>query len=231
MADGKNDQPRLLRVAAAWLGLEPQVTPDSARATVLRKLRDDDYVPSPAIHEAILVVLGQWPGGISLLADELDEEAEQILVEINEFARVFFTIPLLERVERWQALRDACEGYDPPLARLRDLEPGLRLDRTAIIPGSPVVGRLIDDILSLFVLPPDERAIRSRELANRFRTDPGLTNHERSRTCRALARHHPEIVNLSPVYFRQIARHASPWMLGRLSSWYRRRANRRYLRR
>ena len=231
MAPGKCDQASLLRVAAGRLGLEPPVTPDSARATALRKLRDDDYLPCPATHEAILVVLGQWPGGPSLLADELDEEAEQLLGQIEEFASVFFTIPPLDRADRLRALHGACEGHDPALARLRDLEPGLHLDRSAIIPRSPVMERLIDDILSLFVLPPDERAIRSRELANRFRTDPELTNHKRSKACRALARHHPEIVKLSPVYFKQITPHASPWILGRLSIWYRRRVNQPYLRR
>ncbi len=231
MAPGKSAEASFLRAAADRLGLQSPVAPDAARAAVLQKLRDDDYLPDPATHEAILAVSGRRLGNVSLLADDLTAETGRLLEQIEEFATGFFTIPPPDRVEHWRALHNTCEGRESLLARLRDLEPGLSLDPASIIGGSPVAARLIDDVLALFVLPLEARAPRSRELAMQFREDPALTDLERYQARRELVRRHRDIARLSPVYLKQVARHPSPWMLGRLYSWYRTRANRRYLRR
>jgi hypothetical protein len=206
MASGEAPDSPLLRAAYRRLGLEPGVAPEAAWSAVLRRLRDDDFLPDPATHEAVLVLAGRPVGDAPFLAGELAEDEERLREEVDSFAEGFFAVPVGERRERWKSLMRACDGRVALQDRLRDLTPGLDVSGGSIVDRSPTVVRLAEDLLTLFVLRPGPRAALSRELARRFRSDPALTDRERARARRDLLRRHPDIAALSRGYLEQLAR-------------------------
>jgi hypothetical protein len=80
------------------------------------------------------------------------------------------------------------------------------IDRATRTDPSPVVKRLVDDILDLFPQRPETRASEARERSERFRSDPDLTEAKRARALKELARRHPDIVALLSDYPAQLSK-------------------------
>jgi hypothetical protein len=196
--------------AAELVGLEPGTSASDTVATLFRRLRDDDYLPDPLTHEALLALAGRPVAQGSLLLEEAAAADERRhFAEIERFAAKFFEIPIAERVERWKALAQASARHPRPIERLKALRPGLSIDRGALADPSATVRRLADDLLDLFPMRQEPRAAESRARAAQFRADETLTDADRSRALKDL-RNHPEIVELSHGYLEQLAKPRRP---------------------
>ena len=203
--------------AADLVGLEPGPTGADPTAALFRKLRDDDFLPDPLTHEALLALAGRPVGPGSLLAEEataVDERRH--LAEVERFAADFFAIPVAGRVGRWRALAQACARHPRPIERLKALRPGLSIDRGAFADPSPAVRRLADDLLDLFPMRPEPRAVESRERALRFQSDQALTDADRGRALRDLTRGHPDLAAISAGYLARLEKPRRPALAKRI---------------
>ena len=193
--------------ATGLVGLEPGLAGPDATAALFRKLLDDDFLPDPLTHEALLALAGRPVGPGSLLAEEAASAEElRLVADIEEFAAGFFAIPVAERVERWRALAQASTKHPRMIERLKALRPGLSVDRGAFHDPSPAVRRLADDVLDLFPMRPEPRAVESRDRADRYRSDESLTDSDRERALKGLARRHPAIASLSPDHLARLSK-------------------------
>jgi hypothetical protein len=201
----------LQRLAAGKFGVEQGVAPDALRAVLLRRLRDEDYLPDPALHEAMRLLSGRPIGPESWLQEEAaGAEQERLRGEVEAFASAFFTIPVAERRQRWQSLLQACTGHEPLRDRLLALKLGLDVDRGRISNHPPAVRRLADLILALFVLRPGPRAALRRELVRDLLSDPALPGADLRRARKRLMRVHPEVATISDGLLLQLARPERP---------------------
>jgi hypothetical protein len=213
---------------------KPQIPSLSeAQATLFRKLRDDDYLPAPVAHEALLALAGRPVGDQSLLAEEADAfEDYRLNIEVDRLASDFFAIPVPTRFERWQALALACSRHPRLSLRLRALKAGLEIERKAVADPSPTVSRLADDLLELFPLPPEVRAVEARARVQRFLADPRLKPAEKSRAVHQLIKRHSSVASLGPGYLWRISPKVNaPWRApraNRLRTWIGRALHHRF---
>jgi hypothetical protein len=206
----------LERFAAEMVGLETTLDESATRAALFGKLRDHDFLPDPLQHQAILALAGRPVVGGSVLLEALAEaEGRRLHVEVEEYAADFFGLPVASRVDQYRLLGQACAQHPRLIERLRLLRPGLMIDRASLTDASPLVQRLLDDILDLFPLRPEARAVEARERVARFESDPKSTDAERARALKTLARRHADVVKLLPDYparlgKARVRRRASP---------------------
>jgi hypothetical protein len=201
------------RLAAEKLGVEPGMEPGERRAALLRRLHDEDYLPDPALHEAIRLLAGRpvRQGSESPLQEEAaGAEEERLRGAVEEFAAAFFTVPIAERRERWHSLFRDCTAHERLRDRLLGLKPGLGVDRDTIPIRPPGVRRLAEIILALFVLRPGPRATRRRELLGELLGDPSLRRSDLARARKRLMRRHPDVAALSDGVLLQLARPGRP---------------------
>lgn len=186
----------LTSLAAETVGLAPDDPPDTVRAAICTLLHDEGFLPSPEVHDAIIVL----SRGASAVSPSLREEARALAEKrlssaVNAFAREFFSHAVTSRRARWAELTDACKGHDRAFARLRGLAPGLGLQTAHLHDRSPQVEQMIALALELFVQPPVERArnrlARVRDL--RRSTDCRRAAKRFRRRFRAVARLVPEL--------------------------------------
>ena len=197
--------------AADLVGLEPVSTAADSTAALFRKLRDDDFLPDPLTHEALLALAGRPVGAGSLLAEEAaGAEEQRHLAEVERFAADFFAIPVVERAGRWRALAQSGARHPRSIERLKALRPGLSIDRGAFADPSPPVRRLADDLLDLFPMRPEPRAVESRGRALRFQADETLTDSDRGRALRDLTRGHPDLAAISDGYLDRLEKPPRP---------------------
>jgi hypothetical protein len=187
--------------AAGVIGLEPGPDPAETRSALFRKLLDDDFLPDPLAHEAILALAGRPLTQGSLLAEEASEaERRRLHRDVEQFASAFFDLPISSRVEQFRMLSQACAQHPSLIERLMVLRPALMVARTTVTDPSPLVKALLDDILDLCVLRPGPRSVEARARAERFRSDPNATDAARERALKHLKSRHPAMVALLPDY-------------------------------
>lgn len=164
---------RRLRWAAEQLGLSPHASADEVRAAWLRRLPEEDFVPSSELRWALAALLRRQPeGGWEARADEaaFAAEEERLRDEVEAFAEQFWDLPADERRRRWEKLTDCC-AFAPTLrARLRLLEAGLAID-----PHTPSedarVAELASHVRELFVLRPGPRAHARQDILRRMENE------------------------------------------------------------
>jgi hypothetical protein len=161
---------RRLRWAAEQLGLSPEASLDEVRAAWLRRLPQEDFVPSSELRWALAALLRrQTEGGWEARADEAASAAEEqrLRSKVEAFAETFWDLPPAERRRCWQELRDRC-AFAPALrARLDLLQAGL--DINAGKPSSDArVNELANCVRELFVLRPGSRARVRRDILSRM---------------------------------------------------------------
>ena len=159
---------RRLRWAAEQLGLSPNASLDEVRAAWLRRLPEEDFVPSSELRWALAALLrrpseGRWEAR----ADELAAGAEEqrLRGEVEAFAELFWEFLPKERRRCWQELMERC-AFAPALrARLHLLEAGLNC--VSVINETneyPRVVELAGYVRALFVLRPGPRARARHEI-------------------------------------------------------------------
>lgn len=195
----------LLCASAKRLGLDNDLEPQATRSAILRQLRDAGYLLDPATHEAVMLLHGRPAGRGALSAGESAAEEDRLRGELESLADQFFKIPVQDRDSQWNSLRERCASHPALEFRLQHLARGLRIDRTSYAGAAPAVARLVEDVLTLFVLRPIPRAARSRQLAARFLKDPKFTDRERARAKLSLTRRHPEIAALADDYLDRLS--------------------------
>ncbi len=206
-----------LRPAAEeWLGLDRDASPEATRSALLRRLGAEDFFLDPMGHEAALVLAGRPAGSAPLLTERGTTEGRALRDRIESFAADFFQIPVATRRDAWHSLWQA-SAADPRLQiRLRDLEPGLLIDPSAIADRNPLVKRLAGDLLELFVLEPGAHAALAREKLWAFQQDPAVSLQERNRASRELTRRHPGLARLAPGYLALLVQ---TWRTPTLRRW------------
>jgi hypothetical protein len=191
--------------AAEVVGLKPADNEGETIAALFRKLQDEDFLPDPLTHQALLALAGRPIESGSLLSEEAAaSEQRRLHDEVERFASEFFEIPVAARVERWRALAQASARHPRLIDRLRILKLGLGIDRNAIDDPSPAVKQLLDDLLTLFPMRTEPRASESRARLERFLSDPSLNPATRTRALKHVLKRHPEVSALSRGYLAQL---------------------------
>ena len=166
---------RRLRWAAEQLGLSPHASPEEVRAAWLRRLPEDDFVPSSESHWALAALLRrQQERGWETRADEAASVAaeERLRGEVEAFAAQFWDFSTDERRRRWEELAGRC-AFAPALrTRLRLLKAGLDCSPLGneVAEDAGVV-KLAGHIQTLFVLRPGPRAHARQAILRRMRSD------------------------------------------------------------
>lgn len=162
---------RRLRWAAEQLEVSPDASPDEVRAAWLRRLAEDDFVPSSDSRQALEVFLQRHPeGGWLARADEAAAqwEEEQLRAEVEAFAAEFWNLSVEERRQRWENLAERC-AFAPAL-RVRMDQLGTGLDIVAPLPRNDArVSELVEHVRELFVLRPGPRARLRQSLLAQMR--------------------------------------------------------------
>ena len=172
------------------------------RATILCVLTQASFVPDSRTHVAIAISFGRTPTPDSELGAELVRLARDPLrTRIEEFAATYFALRPDNRSERWRELWRQSKGTVGAHQRLRDLAPGLKLDRSTVRDPSPEVQQLAELCLALFVLPPGAQTCRRRAELARVRAGDDVSYAAWQRTVRrlrrryrAIAAHVPELL-------------------------------------
>ncbi len=166
---GNQIDPRLARRkgwASAQLNVALDASPDQVEATFLQRLRDDDFVPDESLLTAFKTMTESDADCVLLDMPDSYRFNESLVLEeqIGAFAKEMFRCSPAERLRQWQQLRLECQDVPRMLVRLDGLKPGLALDASAHIDSPPLVRRLGDELLKLFVLTPTEKAVRRSEI-------------------------------------------------------------------
>src|SRR5262249_18582312 len=123
-------RPDLTVWASGNLGIPCEASEREARAAMLRKLAEANFVPAQAVQESF----EYWtrPEGDrifpSLVEQAFVEEENRLRDQVEAFARDFFTLDRDRRRHRHQTLLRQCVWSPPLTFRLEALEPGLDLD-------------------------------------------------------------------------------------------------------
>ncbi|HEY7424971.1 MAG TPA: hypothetical protein VH682_12140 [Gemmataceae bacterium] len=164
---------RRLRWAAEQLGLSPSASPAEVRAAWLKRLPEEDFVPSCELSWALAAMLRRQPeSGWETRADEaaFAAEEEQLRGEVEAFAEQFWDVPVGERRRRWEELTDRCPFAPTLRARLRLLESGLAVDPRAPSEDAQVI-ELANHVRELFILRPGPRARARQDIFRRMEGD------------------------------------------------------------
>jgi hypothetical protein len=178
------EAPRDVRLdAAGWAarelncgtgGLSP-----AAKQCVLLELAEGKFMPSPS-RDAALRVVGVPVDSLNLPVYSLvwQAEVERLSKSVEAFAAEFFQLALSERLERFRSLMSQVEYVPFLVRRLNELAPAINIEPRETNSGSPEIQRLSRDITRLFVLPPRERKIQSRQFKRQWMTvDAGWANN------------------------------------------------------
>ena len=208
MGPGEPPRSSLERFAADHLGLPPELAqnPVDLKQRLYRELEQDDFLPDPLSHEAILLLSGGPIRQDAFLYQGLVRTREQRLkAAIDEFAVAFFSLPPTERVERWEKLAEACGGSHPLLHRLQALKPGLELQKPSLEKLPPLVQAVTNDVFELFTLGPLERVRESRQRATLRKDEAKGRTRELATALRHVRRHYEKINQTVETYLRDLA--------------------------
>jgi hypothetical protein len=128
---------------------------------LLRRVEEEDFVPPPIVRQAWEVAMGKAAADPAPL-DELLEENQR--AEIEAFASRFFEIAPADRNRTWRRLANEAARWPRLKVRLESLHPGLNVEFPEISARKPEVRDLLNAAKELFVLQPDRRALRRREI-------------------------------------------------------------------
>ncbi len=159
MTTGTNPDaiPARRRWAAELLEVPEVASPAEARRAYLGKLRECAFLPPRSWRQALRVLEG---GSAPAEPDEewLTEEEARLRAEVETFAEEFFAVPVAQRRERWEALLCRCENMLPLVVRLQALKAGLEVETQGLPLDQSPGGRLVEQLLQTFPLPPLARA-------------------------------------------------------------------------
>jgi hypothetical protein len=159
----------LTRWAADQLELEPDVSLREARAAFMARLPDEDFVP-PLRWQQAYRILGADSAAPAVAAQALADEEGRLRSEVECFAVEFWQLDGERRRQRWQELFATCASIPVLAARLRALEPGLKVGSAALA-SDAATGALVEALRELFVLRPLPRAIRRQEFLQKLGAD------------------------------------------------------------
>jgi hypothetical protein len=175
--------------AARTLGLPEGIDEATARASLLRELSTDGFVP-PLGRQIAWTALRDPQ---EKQPDAAHRAAEiRLRAEIDDFAAEFFNLVPAERSRQWQALATRAAGTPPLAARLAALERGLN-----VVPPSesdPKVYRLSAAVASLFVLAPLARSAQRQAVLDGMKGDMPAWEA----AARVLSKNAPAVAALDP---------------------------------
>ncbi len=168
-----------------WAADYLKVAPDAPRAEVhaafLRLVHEHNFVPDLAVQQAFAILTGQSNPAHPPEQAMYDLE-QRLQTEVDTFAGQFFTLPVPYRGQRWQELRNRCKPMVRLEERLKRLRLGLKIDLAAIHSADePRLARLAQMAGELFVLRPEQRALRRDELFQESRDQPKLWSRAATR--------------------------------------------------
>jgi hypothetical protein len=124
-----------------------------ARRAYFRQVRESDFLPPRSWYHALRVLEGK-PIPTELDQEWRLEEECRLRAEVEAFAEEFFRLPVSQRRQRWEALLSRCQGVLALTARLQALKAGLEVEGQGLLPDQVFHGRLVEQLLHAFPLPP-----------------------------------------------------------------------------
>jgi hypothetical protein len=179
--------------ARRQLGVPLEATPTQARPAVLRALADGEFVPPPEWQEAVEVLYRPSRAPAARGRAAVDEEA-RLRPEVETFATEYFKLAPPARRERWHALAVQCRPFPRLAARLEVLVPGLEIDLVAFLAREKKFDELAQQVTTLFLLRPPERAARRQALLAAW----GDRQFKLEGTARRLQKRFPALAALEP---------------------------------
>jgi hypothetical protein len=179
MTTGTNPDVRaaVRRWAAGLLGVQESATSVEARRAYFRKVRECDFQPPRSLHHALRVLDGK-PVPAKLAEEWLLEEEGQLRADVESFAVEFFTLPVAQRRQHWDALFSRCQSVSPLRARLQALKAGVEVEIQSLPLGQSFHGQLAKQLLQSFPLPSLAQAT-SRQAFLRKIEEPSAAVHRK----------------------------------------------------
>jgi hypothetical protein len=193
-AEPESADPDLIDRAAQTIGLKPDATAAQVRRAALRRLPDEQFLPSLSWHQAWQVLRGQVPP-LCIPA----EEENRLRAEVEVFAAGFFAFSSTDRERRWWELAERCAGLAPLRVRLRALRAGLEVE-AAVGEADFRLSWLARYACDLFVRKPADRAIQRQLLLRSMHDEIGRWQL----AARQLRRRYPAIAALAPDLVQEI---------------------------
>jgi hypothetical protein len=164
----------------AWvcrtLGVPGDAAMPRIRAAALMELEKAQFVPAPALEQAVLLAADHRPQELWVRdgGGEMFRPREvELRQTVERLASYFFELPPEKRRAAWQSLRKKCDFSIPLATRLDALAAGL--DVTLPAPDtdddSPGV-RLAKKVVQAFIASPSERVAWHEELLRSAAADP-----------------------------------------------------------
>ncbi len=204
MTTGTNPDagPALRRWAAEVLGVREDASPAEARRAYLGKLRERDFLPPPSWRQALRLL----DGAPAEPDDEwLAEEEDRLRTEVASFADEFFTLPAARRRERWDTLLSRCRGVPQLVVRLQSLKAGLEVESQGLPLDDSPRGRLAEQLLQTFPLPPLARAASRQAFLRRLEESSADSRKLWEKAARYLRAEWPAVAALDDELVRYVA--------------------------
>jgi hypothetical protein len=181
--------------AAEQLGVPSESPPEVCTAAFLRRLADEDFVPPPRLREAWeLAARGSSDDGPAMRWLDTTAEAE-LSGRVEEFAAQFFNLPPEQRSAHWERLYADARRRHRLETRLRRLKPGLAIEFKPERALSLREAKLVQWIRELFPLPPEQRAVRRRQM---LRDDGGRDIRPWQKAAQRVGRRQRAVAALAP---------------------------------
>ncbi len=196
--------PARRRWAAEVLGVRESASPAEVRRAYLGKLRECEFVPPRSWQQALRVLVGD-PAPAESDVEWLIEEEDRLRAEVVSFAEEFFTLPVAQRRERWDALLSQCRDVPPLAARLQALNAGLVVESRALPADQPFAGRLAEHMLESFPLPAPARAAARQRFLRRIEESAADSHKPWEQAARYLRAEWPALAALDDGLVRHVA--------------------------
>jgi hypothetical protein len=121
-------------------------SPAEARRAYFLKLRECDFLPPRSLYRALRVLDGS-PGADEPNGEWLVEEEARLRADVESFAGEFFTVPVPQRRQRWEALLARSQGVAPLAARVEALKAGLDIQPPSLPTDPPFCGEAASQLL------------------------------------------------------------------------------------
>jgi hypothetical protein len=174
------------QAVADALGLAANWSPEDARRSLLAKLADADFAPTPLIREAAAAAGVFCRGQAPMPAFDRAVE-EQLSIQVEALAESYWQLSPADREAQWQELTEGCASFPRLVARLRDLDQGLKLKLPTDL-ADPKQAGLVQLVAELYLLNPGTRASRRH-----YRLAELGAKQELCETAHLLTESHPEL--------------------------------------
>src|SRR5262249_25610102 len=142
-----------------------------------RKLRESDFLPPRSLRQALRILDGT-PAPAEPDRQWLFEEEGRLRAEVTSFAEEFFTLPVTQRRQRWDALLSSCQRVPPLVARLQALKAGLNVENQSLPLDKSLHGQLAEHLLQSFPLPPLTRAASRQAFLCQIEAPSAASSHK-----------------------------------------------------